>query len=63
MVAQTLRLGNAATMINAMNKLFLSKMTMGGITNWMGITQNANDGMNLMQRSVAWRITSISRTL
>lgn len=50
MVAQTLRLGNAATMINAMNKLFLSKMTVGGITNWMGITQGANDGMNLMQR-------------
>ncbi|KAK8129191.1 hypothetical protein PG999_001571 [Apiospora kogelbergensis] len=53
MVAQTLRLGNAATMINAMNKLFLSKMTMGGITNWMGITQNANDGMNLMQRMLS----------
>ncbi|KAK8863138.1 hypothetical protein PGQ11_009373 [Apiospora arundinis] len=53
MVAQTLRLGNAATMINAMNKLFLSKMTVGGITNWMGITQNANDGMNLMQRMLS----------
>ncbi|KAK8040176.1 hypothetical protein PG993_008587 [Apiospora rasikravindrae] len=50
MVAQTLRLGNAATMINGMNKLFLSKMTMGGVTNWMGITKGAEDGMNLMQR-------------
>ncbi|KAK7919911.1 hypothetical protein PG985_007933, partial [Apiospora marii] len=53
MVAQTLRLGNAATMINAMNKLFLSKMTVGGITNWMGITQGAADGMNLMQRMLS----------
>ncbi|KAK7978774.1 px domain protein [Apiospora saccharicola] len=53
MAAQTLRLGNAATMINAMNKLFLSKMTVGGITNWMGITQGANDGMNLMQRMLS----------
>ncbi|KAK8085977.1 hypothetical protein PG994_000951 [Apiospora phragmitis] len=53
MVAQTLRLGNAATMINAMNKLFLSKMTVGSITNWMGITQNAKDGMNLMQRMLS----------
>ncbi|KAI0402713.1 hypothetical protein F4802DRAFT_342457 [Xylaria palmicola] len=49
-VGQTLRLGNAASMINAMSRLFLSKVSMGAISNWIGLTSNASDGMNLMQR-------------
>lgn len=49
-IKQTLRIGNAATMINGMLKLLLAKMTVGALTNWVGWTQNADDGMNLLQR-------------
>jgi hypothetical protein len=50
MIKQTLRIGNAATMINGMIKLLLAKMSVGSLTNWMGLTQNADDGVNLLQR-------------
>ncbi|KAI1169539.1 hypothetical protein F4777DRAFT_208717 [Nemania sp. FL0916] len=53
MVGQTLRLGNAATMISAMSKLFLSKVSVGAISNWIGLTSKAANGMNLMQRIVS----------
>lgn len=53
MVKQTLRIGNAATMINGMIRLLLAKLSVGGITNWMGLTTNADDGMNLLQRIIS----------
>ncbi|KAI0382703.1 PX-associated-domain-containing protein [Hypomontagnella monticulosa] len=53
MIGQTLRVGNAGTMINAMVKLFLAKVSVGAISNWLGLTQNAADGMNLMQRIIS----------
>ncbi|KAI1454044.1 hypothetical protein F4805DRAFT_441392 [Annulohypoxylon moriforme] len=52
-IGQTLRLGNAGTMINAMVKLFLAKVSVGAISNWLGFTQNASDGMNLLQRIIS----------
>ncbi|KAI2470362.1 PX-associated-domain-containing protein [Annulohypoxylon bovei var. microspora] len=52
-VVQTLRLGNAGTMINAMVRLFLAKVSVGALSNWLGFTQNASDGMNLMQRIIS----------
>ncbi|KAF3764301.1 hypothetical protein M406DRAFT_43009 [Cryphonectria parasitica EP155] len=48
-----LRVGNAATMINGMVRLFLAKMSVGAMTNWMGLTSGADDGMNLMQRIIS----------
>lgn len=48
-IGQTLRLGNAASMINAMSRLFLSKLSMGAISNWIGLTSNAANGMNLSE--------------
>ena len=53
MVKQTLRIGNAATMINGMVRLMLAKLSIGGITNWVGLTTNADDGMNLLQRIIS----------
>ncbi|KAF2118768.1 PX-associated-domain-containing protein [Lophiotrema nucula] len=50
MVKQTLRVGNAATMINGMVKLVLTKISVTAVTNWFGLTNNSNDGMNLMQQ-------------
>ncbi|OTB01393.1 hypothetical protein M426DRAFT_64152 [Hypoxylon sp. CI-4A] len=52
-IGQTLRVGNAGTMINAMVRLFLAKVSVGAISNWLGLTQNASDGMNLMQRIIS----------
>ncbi|KAF4120377.1 hypothetical protein GMORB2_3178 [Geosmithia morbida] len=53
MIKQTLRVGNAATMINGMLRLLLAKLSVGGITNWVGLTTNADDGMNLLQRIIS----------
>ncbi|KAK1754234.1 PX-associated-domain-containing protein [Echria macrotheca] len=53
MIRQTLRIGNAATMINGMLKLLLAKMGVGAISNWFGLTQSADDGMNLLQRIIS----------
>jgi hypothetical protein len=52
-IKQTLRIGNAATMISGMMRLLLAKMTVGALTNWVGWTQNADDGMNLLQRIIS----------
>ncbi|KAI1144283.1 PX-associated-domain-containing protein [Hypoxylon sp. FL0543] len=52
-IGQTLRVGNAGTMINAMVRLFLAKLSIGAVSNWLGFTQNATDGMNLMQRIIS----------
>ena len=48
-IKQTLRVGNAATMINAMVRIVLAKASMGAMTNWLGVSQGAHEGMNLMQ--------------
>lgn len=53
MIAQTLRIGNAATMINGMMRLLLAKLSVTSITNWVGLTANADDGMNLLQRIIS----------
>lgn len=51
-IGQTLRIGNAATMMNGLFRLILAKVSVGAVTNWLGLTQNAADGMNLLQRLV-----------
>ncbi|KAI9148033.1 hypothetical protein HJFPF1_11854 [Paramyrothecium foliicola] len=53
MVKQTLRLGNAATMMNAMMRLLLAKLSVAGLTNWVRLTNTADDGMNLLQRIIS----------
>ncbi|KAG7286443.1 hypothetical protein NEMBOFW57_008754 [Staphylotrichum longicolle] len=53
MIKQTLRIGNAATMLNGMVRLLLAKMGVGALSNWVGLTQNADDGMNLLQRIIS----------
>lgn len=53
LVRQTLRVGNAATMINGMVRLVLTKISVTAVTNWIGLTNNSNDGMNLMQQIIS----------
>lgn len=48
-IRQTLRIGNVATMISAMMKVVLAKMSVSTITNWIGLTSGEDQGMNLMQ--------------
>jgi hypothetical protein len=53
MIKQTLRVGNAASMINGMVRLVLAKLSVTAMTNWIGLTNNSNDGMNLMQQIIS----------
>src|SRR6185369_14366835 len=52
-IKQTLRVGNAATMINGMVRLVLTKLSVTAMTNWIGLTNNSNDGMNLLQQIIS----------
>ncbi|RDW84385.1 hypothetical protein BP6252_01975 [Coleophoma cylindrospora] len=52
-IKQTLRMGNAATMINGMMKLMLTKLSFTAMTNWVGLSKNENEGMNLLQRIIS----------
>ena len=49
-VKQTLKIGNVASMISAMVRIGLAKMSVTSITNWMGLTANQDEGMNLLQQ-------------
>lgn len=53
MIKQTLRVGNAASMINGMVRLVLAKLSVTAMTNWIGLTNNSNDGMNLLQQIIS----------
>src|SRR5258708_5256925 len=49
---QTFKIGNVATMINAMVKVGLAKMSVASVTNWIGLTKDQDEGSNLMQTCV-----------
>jgi hypothetical protein len=49
---QALRIGNAATMINAVVRIVLAKLSVTSLTNWIGISNSADEGMNLLQQYV-----------
>ena len=48
-IRQTLKIGNVASMLNAMVKVVLAKMSVASVTNWMGLTKGSDEGQNLMQ--------------
>ncbi|KAK6511547.1 hypothetical protein TWF481_000460 [Arthrobotrys musiformis] len=62
-VRQTLRVGNAATMISGMTRLVLAKMSIGTLTNWIGWSSGADEGMNLFQTIIytvlSWEIKEL----
>lgn len=49
MIKQTLKIGNIATMIQALLKIVLAKMSVTAVTNWIGITASQDSGLNLLQ--------------
>ncbi|TDZ31357.1 Uncharacterized protein C8035_v005961 [Colletotrichum spinosum] len=67
MVRQTLRIGNAATMIAGMMKIFLAKISVGSVSNWFGLTSNAADGQNLLQKIITvilgWDCADFKKTI
>lgn len=52
-IRQTVKIGNVASMINAMMKVVLAKMSVASVTNWMGLTQGSDEGMNLLQQIIS----------
>ncbi|CZT08897.1 uncharacterized protein RAG0_13829 [Rhynchosporium agropyri] len=48
-IRQTLKIGNVATMINAMMRLILTKMTLNSVTSFFGLTNSSDAGWNLLQ--------------
>ena len=40
-------------MINGMVKIVLAKASVGAMTNWLGMSQGADEGMNLMQTIIS----------
>ena len=53
MIKQTLRMGSTSGMINGMMRLLLAKLSVTSVTNWIGLTANADDGMNVLQRIIS----------
>ncbi|ODA81250.1 hypothetical protein RJ55_04214 [Drechmeria coniospora] len=53
LIKQTLRVGNAATMMSGMVRLLLAKISITSVTNWLGLTQSPDDGLNVLQRIVS----------
>ena len=65
MMRQTLRVGNAATMINGMVKLLLTKVTINSVTSFLGLTNYSDAGMNMLQQIastvIGWDITELKK--
>jgi hypothetical protein len=61
----TLKVGNAATMINGMVKLLFTKLSLNSVTSWFGLTNPSDAGMNLMQQVIStvigWDITELQK--
>lgn len=49
-IKQTLKIGNVASMMSAMVRVVLAKVSVSSITNWVGLTSGADEGMNLLQQ-------------
>ena len=49
---QTLKVGNVATMISGMVRVILAKVSVATVTNWIGLSSGADEGMNLLQQFV-----------
>ena len=50
LVRQTLKIGNVATMLSSLLRIALAKLSVASMTNWIGLSSGANEGMNLMQQ-------------
>lgn len=51
-IRQTLKVGNVATMLSGVMRIVLAKASVATVTNWIGLSSGADEGMNLMQQFV-----------
>lgn len=52
LVRQTLKVGNVATMLSGVMRIVLAKASVASVTNWIGLSTGADEGMNLMQQII-----------
>ncbi|GAB7335813.1 hypothetical protein MBLNU13_g08089t1 [Cladosporium sp. NU13] len=52
-VRQTLKVGNVATMISGVMRIVLAKVSVSAVTNWIGLSSGADEGMNLLQQIIS----------
>lgn len=52
LIRQTLKIGNVASMISGIMRIVLAKISLSAVTNWMGFSSGADEGMNLLQQYV-----------
>lgn len=53
MVRQTLKIGNVASMLSGIMRIILAKVSVASVTNWIGLSSGADEGMNLLQQCVS----------
>lgn len=53
LVRQTLKVGNVATMLSGVMRIVLAKASVASVTNWIGLSSGADEGMNLLQQYVS----------
>lgn len=56
-IRQALKIGNVATMLSAVMRVILTKASVGAVTNWIGLSSGADEGMNLLQQYVHFMYT------
>ena len=61
MIRQTLKVGNVATMLSGIMRIVLAKASVATVTNWIGLSSGANEGMNLLQQYVFTRGKWVAR--
>lgn len=49
-IRQTLKVGNVATMLSGVMRVVLAKASVASVTNWIGLSTGADEGMNLLQQ-------------
>ncbi|KAK4634328.1 hypothetical protein CLAFUW4_01830 [Fulvia fulva] len=52
-IRQTLKVGNVATMLSGVMKVVLAKASVASVTNWIGLSSGADEGMNLLQQIIS----------
>ncbi|KAK4508633.1 hypothetical protein PRZ48_002372 [Zasmidium cellare] len=53
LVRQTLKVGNVATMLSGIMRIVLAKASVASVTNWIGLSSGADEGMNLLQQIIS----------
>jgi len=53
LIRQSLKIGNVATMLSGIMRVILAKASVASVTNWIGLSSGADEGMNLLQQIIS----------